>query len=171
MIQKSTSLKYEPSSELLLITARLWASDWPPLHGYRGTLLTRNRPPPRTTTSLLTTYWSESCSSLITYWSESTWSLGWFGGPASRHGSLNSLFLGEGGHGVKTLNPTQAERGTTRAEDAPGTPTQNHISPSILVNEDKTDNTTLLRRRRCTSCIFKSFRSRRSFISSPLWKF
>jgi len=27
-------------------------------------------------------------------------------------------------------------RGTTRAEDAQGTPTQSHISPSILVNED-----------------------------------
>jgi len=27
-------------------------------------------------------------------------------------------------------------RGTTRAEDAQGTPTQNHISPSILVYED-----------------------------------
>ena len=25
--------------------------------------------------------------------------------------------------------------GTTRAEDAPGTPTQSHISPSILVDE------------------------------------
>jgi len=29
-------------------------------------------------------------------------------------------------------------RGTARAEDAPGTPTQSHISPSILVYEDKT---------------------------------
>ena len=28
-------------------------------------------------------------------------------------------------------------RGTTRAEDAQGTPTQSHISASILVNEDK----------------------------------
>ena len=28
-------------------------------------------------------------------------------------------------------------RGTTRAEDAQGTPTQSHISPSILVYEDK----------------------------------
>jgi len=28
-------------------------------------------------------------------------------------------------------------RGTTRAEDAQGTPTQSHISPSILVCEDK----------------------------------
>jgi len=27
-------------------------------------------------------------------------------------------------------------RGTTRAEDAPGTPTQSHTSPSILVYED-----------------------------------
>jgi len=27
-------------------------------------------------------------------------------------------------------------RGTTRAEEAQGTPTQTHISPSILVNED-----------------------------------
>ena len=27
-------------------------------------------------------------------------------------------------------------RGTTRAEDAQGTPTQSHISPSILVYED-----------------------------------
>jgi len=29
-------------------------------------------------------------------------------------------------------------QGTTRAEDAQGTPTQSHISPSILVYEDKT---------------------------------
>jgi len=28
-------------------------------------------------------------------------------------------------------------RGTARAEDAQGTPTQSHISPSILVNEEK----------------------------------
>ena len=28
-------------------------------------------------------------------------------------------------------------RGTTRAEEAQGTPTQSHISPSILVYEDK----------------------------------
>jgi len=28
-------------------------------------------------------------------------------------------------------------RGTTRAEDAQGTPTQSHISPSILVYEDR----------------------------------
>jgi len=28
-------------------------------------------------------------------------------------------------------------RGTTRAEDAQGTPTQSHISPSILVYEEK----------------------------------
>ena len=28
-------------------------------------------------------------------------------------------------------------RGTARAEDAQGTPTQSHISPSILVYEDK----------------------------------
>ena len=28
-------------------------------------------------------------------------------------------------------------RGTARAEDAQGTPTQRHISPSILVDEDK----------------------------------
>ena len=31
-------------------------------------------------------------------------------------------------------------RGTARAEDAQGTPTQSHISPSIPVHEDKTDN-------------------------------
>jgi len=30
-----------------------------------------------------------------------------------------------------------AGRGTARAEDAQGTPTQSHISPSILVYEDK----------------------------------
>ena len=29
-------------------------------------------------------------------------------------------------------------RGTTRADDAHGTPTQSHISPSILVYEEKT---------------------------------
>ena len=34
---------------------------------------------------------------------------------------------------AKTLD----ERGTTRAEDAQGTPTQSHVSPSILVYEDK----------------------------------
>ena len=28
-------------------------------------------------------------------------------------------------------------RGTTRAEDAQGIPTQSHVSPSILVYEDK----------------------------------
>ena len=28
-------------------------------------------------------------------------------------------------------------RGTTRAEDAQGTPSQSHVSPSILVYEDK----------------------------------
>jgi len=32
----------------------------------------------------------------------------------------------------------QVIRGTTRAEDDQGTPTQSHISPSILVYEDKT---------------------------------
>ena len=31
---------------------------------------------------------------LTTYWSESTSSSRWFGGPASRHESLNSLFPG-----------------------------------------------------------------------------
>ena len=31
----------------------------------------------------------------------------------------------------------QARRGSARAEDAPKTPTQSHISPSILVYEDK----------------------------------
>ena len=31
-----------------------------------------------------------------------------------------------------------SERGTARAEDAQGTPTQSHISPSILVYEDST---------------------------------
>ena len=30
-----------------------------------------------------------------------------------------------------------SERGTTRAEDAQETPTQSHISPSILAYEDK----------------------------------
>jgi len=34
-------------------------------------------------------------------------------------------------------------RGTTRAEDDQGTPTQSHISPSILVYEDKQDRVTL----------------------------
>jgi len=33
--------------------------------------------------------------------------------------------------------PEHSERGTTRAEDAQGTPTQSHISPSILVYEYK----------------------------------
>jgi len=32
-------------------------------------------------------------------------------------------------------------RGTTRAEDAQGTPTQSHISPSILVYEDNKEDT------------------------------
>ena len=31
----------------------------------------------------------------------------------------------------------KAGKGTLRAEDTPGTPTQSHISPSILVYEDK----------------------------------
>ena len=31
---------------------------------------------------------------------------------------------------------TNSGRGTTRAEDSQGTPTQSHISPSILVYED-----------------------------------
>ena len=35
-------------------------------------------------------------------------------------------------------------RGTTRAEDAPGTPTQSHISPSILVYEDYTGATSVV---------------------------
>ena len=30
-----------------------------------------------------------------------------------------------------------SERGAARAEDAPGTPTQSHISPGILVYEDR----------------------------------
>ena len=34
-----------------------------------------------------------------------------------------------------------AGRGTTRAEDAHGTPTQSHISPSILVYEETQDRT------------------------------
>ena len=38
-------------------------------------------------------------------------------------------------------------RGAARAEDAQGTPTQNHVSPSILVYEEKTrvEGLTLLR--------------------------
>ena len=47
---------------------------------------------------------------------------------------------------VKKLSPTstceppyddRAGRGAARAEDAQGTPTQSHMSPSILVYEDK----------------------------------
>jgi len=38
---------------------------------------------------------------------------------------------------VGWLNGDLSGRGTTRAEDAQGTPTQIHISPSILVYEDK----------------------------------
>jgi len=75
-------------------------------------------------------------------------------------------------------------RGTARAEDAQGTPTQSHTSPSILVYEDNLggggedgalDAARLLgielheRRRVRDLCIVKSFRSRRFFISSPLW--
>ena len=33
---------------------------------------------------------------------------------------------------------TSLDRGNTRAEDAPGIPTQSHVSPSILVCEDET---------------------------------
>ena len=33
-----------------------------------------------------------------------------------------------------------AGRGTTRAEDAQGTPTQSHITPSILVYEKKIEH-------------------------------
>ena len=36
------------------------------------------------------------------------------------------------------VGSTDTGRGTTRAEDAPGTSTQSHISPIILVYEDKT---------------------------------
>ena len=35
-----------------------------------------------------------------------------------------------------SYNPYLSGRGTTRAEDAQGTPTQSHISPSILVYEE-----------------------------------
>ena len=43
------------------------------------------------------------------------------------------------GFQVKTLNIHRAGsgRGAARAEDAEGTPTQSHISPSILVYEDE----------------------------------
>ena len=38
-----------------------------------------------------------------------------------------------------------SRRGAARAEDAPGTPTQSHISPSKLVNEDGTSIVILFR--------------------------
>ena len=37
----------------------------------------------------------------------------------------------------KTVDRLSGGRGTTRAEDAQGTPDQSHISPSILVYEDE----------------------------------
>jgi len=39
--------------------------------------------------------------------------------------------------GVDILRVDLSGRGTARAEDAQGTPTQSHISPSILVYEEK----------------------------------
>ena len=45
---------------------------------------------------------------------------------------------------VGLLNGFLSGRGTTRAEDAQGTPTQSHISPSILVYEDYTLRTTII---------------------------
>jgi len=48
------------------------------------------------------------------------------------HDLTEHVFVGKGdGH--------DSGRGTARAEDAQGTPTQSHISPSILVYEDKGD--------------------------------
>ena len=40
---------------------------------------------------------------------------------------------------VNLLVEKLAARGTTRAEDAQGIPTQSHISPSILLHEDEFD--------------------------------
>ena len=37
---------------------------------------------------------------------------------------------------VSRVDRLSVGRGATRAEDAPGTPTQSHISPSILEYED-----------------------------------
>ena len=37
-------------------------------------------------------------------------------------------------------SPYNVWEGTTRVEDAQGTPTQSHIPPSILVYEDKADD-------------------------------
>ena len=37
---------------------------------------------------------------------------------------------------LKVTNPNLSGRGAARAEDAQGTPTQSHISPSMLVYED-----------------------------------
>ena len=56
-------------------------------------------------------------------------------------GSLTSTFL-DGIH-IRTRLGTpdtmlDSGRGTARAEDAQGTPTQSHISPSILVYEENT---------------------------------
>jgi len=39
-------------------------------------------------------------------------------------------------NGFSSITSTGAGRGTARAEDAQGTPTQSHISPSILVYEE-----------------------------------
>ena len=39
-------------------------------------------------------------------------------------------------NGHTRVDRLRVGRGAARAEDAQGTPTQSHISPSILVNED-----------------------------------
>ena len=41
------------------------------------------------------------------------------------------------GTNYRLIVATDSGRGAARAEDAPGTPIQSHISPSILVHEDK----------------------------------
>jgi len=76
----------------------------------------------------ITTHAERESSLLTTYWSGTT---DVFGGPSSRHGSLNSLFQ------VALYLPyyiyltTHADlittrRGAARAKDAQGTPTQSH---------------------------------------------
>ena len=47
-------------------------------------------------------------------------------------------------------------RGTTRAEDAQGTPTQSHISPSILEYEDKRKSRRFIRPENATQYVARA---------------
>jgi len=53
-----------------------------------------------------------------------------------RGGGVGSMVIQVTVHAIFIYNLHLSGRGTTRAEDVQGTPTQSHISPSILVYED-----------------------------------